>query len=139
MFERCLYFNVNALARTVNRIWDEAFAEFNLSPSHAYLLRAVLAKPGLSPKQLSLELKLEKSTISRFLSALETNGLIKRKTGVSEDAREQGIFPSAKAERIAANLEQTGNQLYQKMLNSIGKQTLTELVGELRNAERQLK
>ena len=79
MFERCLYFNVNALARAVNRIWEEAFREFDLSPSHAYLLRLLLSSPGMSPKQISRELKLEKSTITRFLDSLQQKGLLRVK------------------------------------------------------------
>ena len=70
MVERCLYFNINTLTRVVNRIWDDAFAELGLSPSHAYLLRLVLSQPGLTPKQISLELKLEKSTVTRFIDVL---------------------------------------------------------------------
>jgi len=139
MFERCLYFNINALTRSINRIWDEAFAEFGLSPSHAYLLRLVLASPGLSPKQISTELKLEKSTITRFLHVLEDKSLIKRKTGLSNDGREQGIYATAKANRIAGQLEARGNTLYAKMTALAGKQELVSLVTQLRELEARLK
>jgi MarR family transcriptional regulator, organic hydroperoxide resistance regulator len=139
MFERCLYFNVNALTRAVNRIWNDAFAEFDLSPSHAYLLRLVLSSPGLTPGQISQELKLEKSTVTRFLDALETKGLLRRKKGVSSDAREQGIYPTKKSENIAQALEQKGGELYQKMIDGIGKNTLTTLVGQLRDTEKRLR
>jgi len=138
MFERCLYFNANALVRAVNRIWDEAFAEFDLSPSHAYLLRLVLARSGMAPKQISQELKLEKSTITRFLHALEERKLISRKSSSSGDAREQGIYPTQKAQKMAVRLEEKGNELYQKMTDHIGKTRLIELVGELRKIETQL-
>ncbi len=52
MFEQCLYFNLNALTRRINRMWNDAFASMELSPAHAYLLRLVLDEPGLSPKQI---------------------------------------------------------------------------------------
>ena len=139
MFERCLYFNINALTRTINRIWDEAFAKFDLSPSHAYLLRLVLTTPGLTPKQISLELKLEKSTVTRFLDVLAKKGFILRKPGMSGDAREQGIYTTKKAEKIAAQLEDKGNQLYQTMIDSIGKDKLSALVSNLRKTETNLK
>lgn len=135
MFDRCLYFNVNALTRAVNRIWEEAFSEFDLPPSHAYLLRLTLSSPGLTPKQISQELKLEKSTITRFLDALETKGLITRKKGISGDAREQGIYPTKKSGKIAIQLEEKGNELYHKMINCIGKRNLTSLVSQLRKTE----
>jgi len=135
MFERCLYFNVNALTRAVNQIWDSAFAEFDLSPSHAYLLRLTLANPGLTPKQISQELKLEKSTITRFLDSLEKKGMIRRQKSPSGDAREQVIYSTRKAEKIAAQLEAKGDALYRKMVDSIGKQELTSLVAQLRKIE----
>lgn len=135
MFERCLYFNINALTRAVNRIWDNAFAEFGLSPSHAYLLRLVLSSPGLTPKQISLELKLEKSTITRFLDVLQKNGFIRRKKGITGDAREQGIYPTKKSENISVQLEEKGNALYQLMINSIGASEIKSLVSELRKTE----
>lgn len=135
MFERCLYFNINTLARAVNRIWDNAFAEFGLSPSHAYLLRLVLSSPGLTPKQLSLELKLEKSTITRSLDILQKNGFIRRQKGLTGDAREQGIYPTKKSEKISIQLEEKGNALYQLMINSIGTSEFKSLVSELRKTE----
>lgn len=139
MFERCLYFNLNALTRAVNRIWDKAFAEFELSPSHAYLLRLVLATPGLSPKQLSSALKLEKSTVTRFLHALQDRGLILRKAGQAGDAREQGIYPTRKAQHMAARLEQRGEELFQRMVGTLGKRQLAALVTQLRHIEQSIR
>lgn len=138
MFERCLYFNVNALARTVNRIWDQAFAEFDLSPSHAYLLRLVLSNPGLSPKQISEELKLEKSTVTRFLDVLEKKKLINRKKAVAGDARGLAVFPSTAAEKISQQLEKTGNTLYKKMQKMLGEAELKQLVSQLRESKQRL-
>lgn len=132
MFERCLYFNVNALARAVNRIWDEAFAPFGLSPAHAYLLRLVLATPGLTPGQLGAELKLEKSTITRFLDVLEKKGLVSRRAGTSGDARERGVWPTAKSKAVARELEQAGDALYAGMQRAIGGGELQSLVRRLR-------
>ena len=33
MFERCLYFNINALARAVNQRWEKAYQAIGLSPA----------------------------------------------------------------------------------------------------------
>lgn len=139
MFERCLYFNVNALARVINRIWDETFAEFDLSPSHAYLLRLVVASPGMTAKQVCVELKLEKSTVSRFLNSLEQRGFIQRKQASGGDAREQGIYASPKTRKIARQLEARGDRLYKNMMARLGKDELQQLVGMLRQSEAALK
>jgi DNA-binding MarR family transcriptional regulator len=139
MFERCLYFNINALTRAVNAIWNDAFSEFGLSPAHAYLLRLVLSDPGLTPKQISLELKLEKSTVTRFIDALVKKGFIIRKKGIKEDARKQSIYPTQASTKISEQLEEKGNHLYQQMLNKIGKPELISIVKQLNNTEAKIK
>jgi len=139
MFERCLYFNLNALTRAVNTIWNDAFAEFGLSPAHAYLLRLVLNDRGLTPKQISFELKLEKSTVTRFLDVLAKKGFITRKKGINKDAREQSIYPTPEAEKISVKLEEKGNELYQQMINQIGEPKLISLVTQLHNTRTKIK
>lgn len=138
MFERCLYFNLNSLTRKVNRVWDQAFAEFDLSPAHAYLLRLVLAEPGLNQKQLADQLNLNKSTITRFIDALETKALVKRKKSMTKDAREQIIIASQKAEKIHQQLEDSGDALYQKMQEKLGHEALTQLVQQLKSSTKKL-
>lgn len=138
MFDRCLYFNVNALARVVNKKWAEAFGVFDLSPAHGYMLRVILAKPGITQKALAAELKLEKSTITRFVDALQKNGLVIRKSG-GKDGRELNIHPTAEALNIHASLEELGASLYQDMVNIIGKDDLTALVSQLREGANKLK
>lgn len=128
MFERCLYFNVNALARRVNTIWDEAFSEFDLSPAHAYLLRLLLESPGLTQTQITRELKLEKSTVTRFVTVLEAKLLLSR----DRQGREVLVYPTAKAYRLQKRLNVKGDVLYQKMVDALGKSKLTELVGSMR-------
>jgi len=132
MFERCLYFNVNALSRTVNRIWTKAFKELGLSPSHAYLLRLVLEQPGLLQKDIAQQLKLEKSTVTRFLDVLQKKGYVRRQKLASGDRREQGILPTRKAEGIKDALNAKGDELYGRMLGTIGKDELTALIARLR-------
>lgn len=134
MFDRCLYFNLNALTRKVNKIWEKAFAEFDLSPSHAYLLRAVLAQPRMSQQAIATELNLEKSTITRFIDHLSKRGFLKR----NKSGREQFITPTQKSLDLFDSLEKQGEQLYQKMSQTIGQESLDSMVSELRNTSKKL-
>lgn len=111
MFDRCLYFNVNALARVVNKKWAEAFEQCNLSPAYGYMLRVVLSNPGISQKQPAEELRLEKSTITRFIDALQKKGFVVRRTGSTEDARESSIYATEQATAIHAEWEESGDSL----------------------------
>jgi DNA-binding MarR family transcriptional regulator len=134
MFERCLYFNVNTLSRKVNRIWMEAFETVGLSPSHAYLLRFVLAEPGLSQQAIANALNLEKSTITRFINKMESEGFIVRRVPATRNTREQAIYPTEKAQQLHAELERIGDNLYADMLKAIGADKLKQLVKDLREA-----
>ena len=134
MFERCLYFNVNALARRVNTIWDEAFSEFELSPAHAYLLRLLLEQPGLTQTQIAQELKLEKSTVTRFVTVLLKKKLVIRE----KHGREVLAYPTKKAKALQRQLNARGDELYKKMINSLGKREMTSLVGDLRKVGKNL-
>jgi DNA-binding MarR family transcriptional regulator len=138
MFERCLYFNVNALARAANRIWDDAFKELGLSPAHAYLLRLVLASPGICHKAIASELRLEKSTITRFVDVLQEKGLVTRSRHGAEDNREQRVFPSEKAKDMQDALEATGAVLYESIRSRLGDAETKALVAQLREAARLL-
>jgi len=138
MFEECLYFNSNALARTVTRIWTEAYGKFDLSPPHAFLLRVVLAKPGLLPRELADELKLSRSTITRFLDRLEKRDLLVRKS-TQADGRELHIYPTEEAIKIHKALDDTGKELTLLMGNIVGEENLLQTVNKLRKIHKAIK
>ncbi len=137
MFEECLYFNTNALARTVTRIWAEAYRAFDLSPPHAFMLRVILARPGLMPRELAAELSLSRSTVTRFLDRLEGRGYLVRKM-IAQDGREVQIFPTDSAEAIHEKLDQTGKELSKVMRELIGEQEVLDIISNLRKFQRTL-
>jgi len=138
MFDRCLFFNLNALARVVNKQWTKAFVEFDVSPAHGYLLRMVLSNPGITQKQLTHELKLEKSTITRFVDVLQKKDLIIR-SALGEDGREINIFSTVKSQKMLQSLEDKGNELYQKMIDIFGQEQLISLVDRLKLGEQAMR
>ena len=131
MFEECLYFNSNALARAVTRLWSEAYSRYDLSPPHAFLLRVVLAKPGLLPRELAEELALSRSTVTRFLDSLEQRKFLIRKQTRS-DGREFEVHPTPKAAAIQRDLDTIGAQLTKKMGELFGEKELSRTVVALR-------
>ena len=135
MFEECLYFNSNALARTVTRIWAEAYRPLELSPPHAFLLRVVLAKPGLLPRELADELSLSRSTITRFLDSLEKRDLLIRRP-TERDGRELQVYPTKAAMAIHRQLDLTGRTLTQLMGEVVGKDDLSKTVARLREVRK---
>lgn len=137
MFEECLYFNSNALARTVTRIWTDAYKPFELSPPHAFMLRVVLAKPGLMPRELAAELSLSRSTVSRFLDSLEKRGFLVRKM-TTQDGRELQIYPTESSLKIHVSLDRTGKELSKRMAGLIGKTELSSTIDNIRKFQKAL-
>lgn len=135
MFEECLYFNSNSLARTVTRIWTEAYKQYDLSPPHAFLLRTILIKPGLLPRELAKELNLTRSTITRFLDSLEKRKFLVRNT-TERDGREVQVYPTIKAKQIQIQLDDTGKELTKLMRKIIGQKELSEFVFNLRDVKK---
>ncbi len=130
MFERCLYFNTNAMVRQLNQVWDSAYQVAGLSAPHAYLLRLICHQSDISQKQVANELSLEKSTVPRFVAVLVGKGLLKRKNGV--DGREILLQPTASGKRLGVQLDEIGNGLYKRMRKQLGTDQFDGLVQALR-------
>lgn len=137
MFERCIYFNTNVLARKLNSRWDKAFSRFDLPPSHGYLLRLVLERPGLSQQAIARELRLDKSTVTRFVGKLEESGLLRRAVS-REDQREKVVKPTSKALAIQNELELLGDELFELMCKIVGKTKVRKFVASIREIGEQL-
>lgn len=120
MFDRCIYFNTTALARQLERIWTTAFAPFDLTPPQGFMLRAVLARPGLLQSELADELHIARATATRGLDGLEAKGLIARNK-TQRDKRESSITPTADALAIKDALNAASGATTAR---------LTELFGE---------
>ena len=137
MFEKCIYFNTNALARQINKVWDDAFRPYGLSPAHAYVLRVVLDQPGTSMTQIAEILELAPSTVTRFIESLMNKNLLTRISD-NNDKRSTKIHPTDSAKKIHRQLEQTGKALYVKMNTLIGENEFAGLVKEMRDIRQQL-
>ena len=131
MFEQCLYFNLNALTRKVNRVWESEFRQTGLSAPHAYVMRLVLSEPGISQKQLAEELHLDPSTVTRFVDALAERHLVRRNTSHT-DRRSAAVLPTAEGKRLQKKLEKIGQGLFQTMQAKLGDKDFQALVNALR-------
>ena len=137
MFERCLYFNLNALTRKVNRIWEAELRKTGLSTPHAYVMQLVLNSPGISQKQLAEELHLDPSTITRFVNALEERHLVHR-TINNIDRRSATVAPTAEGEKLQKELNKIGHDLFRSMQTKLGDKDFRALITALREARNML-
>jgi len=133
MFDHCLYFNTTALARRLEREWTQAFAIFELSPPQAFMLRVILAKPGLLQRELAVELSIARPTATRALDFLQTKGLVERRGRDGDgDGREVCIHPTKDAVAIHAALNEASGAVTSKLKKLLGGAEFGETVSKIR-------
>jgi DNA-binding MarR family transcriptional regulator len=131
MFDHCLYFNTTALARRLEREWAGAFAEFDLTPPQAFLLRLVLDQPGRLQRELADALTISRPTATRALDGLQAKGLIERRDS-DGDGREWEIHPRPKAVAMKAALNAASGAVTERLKKRLGVGLFQETVGRLR-------
>ena len=131
MFDHCLFFNATALARSVERAWAQVFEKFDLTPPQAFMLRAVLAKPGLLQGELAATLSISRPTTTRALDALEQRRLIVRRAS-KRDGREQGVFPTPAAEALRDGLNAEAAAMTRRLKEVLGDDLFFNSVRDMR-------
>jgi MarR family transcriptional regulator, temperature-dependent positive regulator of motility len=132
MFDHCLYFNTTALARRLEQEWAEAFKAFGLTSPQAFMLRAVLKRPGLLQSELSEELSIARATATRGLDGLEAKGYVERHR-TAGDGREVSILPTSDAVRIATALNDASGAVTTKLKKTLGSVEFTDTVSKIRD------
>jgi DNA-binding MarR family transcriptional regulator len=107
-FAQCLYFMSGALARKMEKLAQESWKPVGLSPSHAYLLLAVLEEPGIQPGVLAEHLQLQPSTITRLMQKLEEKKLVVRTT----EGKITNVYPTPKAKELQPKMNSCLQHFY---------------------------
>lgn len=123
-YAQCLYFASAALARKIEKMATESWKKVGLSPSHAYLLIAVLDEPGIQPTALAEHLQLQPSTITRLIEKLEEKKLVVRTT----EGRLTNVYPSPKAKELQPKMMECLQDFSTKYAAVLGKEESTRLV-----------
>lgn len=123
-YRQCLYFTSNALARKVEKLAIESWKQISLSPSHGYVLMAVLEEPGIQPGSLSDEMQLTPSTITRLIEKLEEKKLVIRTT----EGKIANVYPTPKAKELLPKLKKCVDQFYQQYVSVLGQKESNQLV-----------
>lgn len=122
----CLYYSSNALSRILTKMADEAFQSVGLAPSYAFLLMTVNERPGIQPGEISREMQLTPSTVTRLVEKMENQGYLKR----TSEGRATKVEPLQKSldlhDRILEAWE-TLNDSYSEVLGDRYSEVLTEM------------
>lgn len=126
-YNRCLYYSCNALSRKLTKMAEEEFKMAGLAPTYAYLLMTVNDKPGIQPGEISDELQLTPSTVTRLVEKMESRGYVKR---VSE-GRATRVEPADKSLELNKSLEEAWQRLQDRYAGELGErytEVLTEMI-----------
>ncbi len=132
--ECCLFFTANSLARDITRMGEEEFASIGMTPSYAFLLMLAADTPGISQKEISQEMNMAPSTVSRFIDALIRRGLLLKDV----QGRTTYIHPTEKGLRLQESIQQVWGNLYDRYSNILGKRGGKELTRLCLEASRKL-
>lgn len=131
MFDHCLYFNTTALARVLEREWSKAFKPFGLTPSQAFMLRAVLKKPGMLQSELAKELAISRSTATRTLDGLQQLGLLLR-LATGNDGRESAIQATDAGIALQEQLDTASGEVTKRLKKELGLAHFDETVTKVK-------
>lgn len=123
-YAQCLYFTSAALARKVEKMAMEIWKKLDLSPSHAYLLAAVLEEPGIQPTALAEHLQLQPSTITRLVEKLEEKRLVVR----TAEGKITNIYPTPKAKELQPKIANGMKEFSDKCAALFGTEKNADLV-----------
>ena len=131
MFDHCLYFNTTALARRLEREWADAFDPFGLTPPQAFMLRAILERPGMLQRELAQSMSISRPTATRSLDGLQEKGLIERR-GLERDGRELEIHPTSAANRIRTALNRASAGVTARLKERLGAESFRVVVSQVK-------
>ena len=133
-YDQCLYFTSNVFSRSLEKLADEEFGAIGLSPSYAYLLMAVIQKPGIRPLELSQMLQLHPSTITRLLDKLQMRGYLERLIS----GRTTKILPTTKSQGMQLKLERARQNLHNRYTQLLGEEQTQQLITAIGGAQEKL-
>lgn len=134
MFDDCLYFNLSSITRSITETWKTEFAKLGLTPSHGYLLFAMVESSGEQQKDYGEHLDLNASTINRLIDSLVQKNLA-RKEGAGRGSE---VSVTAEGLREYRRIKKTMEVLREKMSNTLGEKRFGQLVGDLATARKSL-
>jgi MarR family transcriptional regulator, organic hydroperoxide resistance regulator len=126
-FSQCLYFSSNSFARKIEKLAQESWKPVGISPSHGYLLMAVVDEPGIQPGLLAEHLQLQPSTITRLIEKLEEKKLVVRTT----EGKITNVYPTPKAKEMYGRMEACVANFYAAHSGLLGKEEPKKMVQQM--------
>lgn len=113
---------------------EEEFAVTGLTPSYAFLMMTVNDKPGIQPKEISEQMQLTASTVTRLIEKMEHKGLLKRKSlgKITE------VYPTEEGLKLDKKIHEAWKSLYKRYSDLLGEERSKSLTTEVYTATQKL-
>ncbi len=134
ILHHCLYFTANSLARVITRMAEEEFRMTGLSPSHAFLMMLATDDPGIGQKEVSEQLHLAPSTVTRFVDTLVHKGYLTRQS----EGKATRIYPTQAGEALQQPIADAWKSLHQRYARVLGLDEGDELTAMIDRAAARL-
>ncbi len=132
MFKDCILFNSKKLERLLTGIAEEEFANIGLHHSYGYILAVVSGYDYVKIKNISCELGLDSSTVTRMISKLEKEGFVQK----GSEKSSVDISLTTKGENLMPEIRKAWNQYHVRINELLGEgqeQKYVEILNELNN------
>lgn len=127
-FCECLFFTATRLNKIAAKIAEDELKPLGLSPTYVYILLGVKFKLGITQKELSEELHLKPSTITRLIDKLVINGLVERRA----EGKLSHIYLTSEGEAIQEDIQKYRLKLHNRYREILGEEydLLTKITNE---------
>ncbi|NFE72882.1 MarR family transcriptional regulator [Clostridium botulinum] len=115
-FCECLFFTATRLKKIAAKIAEDELKPLGLSPTYVYILLGVKFKSGITQKELSEELHLKPSTITRLIDKLVINGLVERRA----EGKLSHIYLTNDGEKIQEDIQKYRLKLHNRYREILG-------------------
>ncbi|MEM6831937.1 MAG: MarR family transcriptional regulator [Bacteroidota bacterium] len=111
----------------MTKISDEEFAAVGLSSSYAFLLMTVNEKPGVQPTEISQQMQLTPSTVTRLIGKMEYRGYLKRES----QGRSTEVYSTENGQALQPQLKKIWRGLYDRYSDILGKDVADKLTADI--------
>ena len=124
---------ITKIAREANKITVRTMRESGIGSGEFDLIHLVRHNPGISQKEVSRELNMDKGATARRVASLEQKGYLTRKAN-PDDGRSQQLYATEKAEQLKHSKTAVETAFYQWLLEELNdedRQEFTRILDEL--------
>jgi DNA-binding MarR family transcriptional regulator len=126
---RCACFNLRKATRAVTQLYDDTFREVGIRATQFTLLVAAHLAGEMPISQMAEILVMDRTTLTRNLKPLETQGLIAVRTGV--DRREKLIALTVHGRALVAKALPVWEEVQLQVIKGLGPAKFESLLSEL--------